>query len=229
MNKNYAPFFKRAEAYLLDVILIALATSILILGYKEIFHYETPITDKYLEESEAIVKKYEKGIVKENTETTEPTEEEKEEVTEEKIDINAYLEEYTGLAEKYYADMYLESMPENLTSFVLYVLYFVVLQFYLGGQTLGKKLSNIKVVDEKNKKPSFNKLLLRGIILYGLYATVIEMIMVFASKSSFYNLAQVLDNLTSCVVLVSIVLVAFNKNKRGLHDMIAKTDVVIDE
>ena len=77
-------------------------------------------------------------------------------------------------------------------------LYWVTLQHKIG-QTLGKKLLGIKVVDEKGKTPSAGVLGTREFV----------------------------GKLVSTLILgIGFLMIAFDSKKQGLHDKIAKTYVV---
>lgn len=86
----------------------------------------------------------------------------------------------------------------NWMYIVLSILYSVGYQGY-AGQTLGKKVMGIKVVDEKGQKPSYFTFFLREII--GKFVSAI-------------------------ILFIGYLMVIWDSKKQGLHDKIASTYVV---
>lgn len=87
---------------------------------------------------------------------------------------------------------------EYALSLVMSILYYVGLQGYMG-QTLGKKVMGIRVVDEKGQKPSYFTFFLREII--GKFVSAI-------------------------ILLIGYFMILWDSKKQGLHDKIASTYVV---
>ena len=77
------------------------------------------------------------------------------------------------------------SIFNDLVLIGLYFLYFIVFQRYNNGQTLGKKMMKIEVVDEDDVV-SFKKLLIRGVILYAMAFSLIDILLVIIFKESMY-------------------------------------------
>ena len=117
------------------------------------------------------------------------------------------------------------SIPNNLILVGLYFLYFIVFQRYNNGQTLGKKLLKIEIVDDEDEV-SFKKLLIRGIILYGMLFTILDVLLVIIFKESIYiSVSTWLSLIKYLCLLCCFLPILIRKN--GLHDKIAGTTVIL--
>jgi len=204
--KDNVGFIKRGLAYLLDMIIVSCIASILYLGVDAIFNFDTSITETYNEKTTEIADK----------------------LTNQEITDEEYIEEFMNLSTKYYQGMAEESVPLGLIEFIVLIGYMVAIPYYNKGQTLGKKTLNIKVVDKKGKLPSLNTFFLRGLINYSLYVSIVELLLVFILKKGFFETSLVIEGLSIVIMLISIIMILFNEDKRGIHDHISGTKVVND-
>lgn len=110
---------------------------------------------------------------------------------------------------------------------VTLVMYFGVLQYFMKGQTPGKKLMKLKVVSNSNKKLNIGNLLLRVFILNNIWLMIINIVCVFAFNSTvFYRLGSIIGLLSNTMYMINLIMVMFRNDNRGLHDMLAGTKVV---
>ena len=114
----------------------------------------------------------------------------------------------------------------TLISIACYILYFVVLQHYLKGQTLGKKLFKVKIVKLDGSSLSLNDLIIRNIINNGIIFDFITFIFVFTNKKAYFYGSGVVAFVESIVLLVSVFMIIIRKDGRSICDIIAKTKVV---
>ena len=115
----------------------------------------------------------------------------------------------------------------NLVSVIFYVLYFGTIQYFLNGQTLGKKVAQIKIVGEDNKKVVHPKMILRSILTYTLYVNVLEAIFMHVLTESTYAFYVTPVSLIGNIyAIISFCMIAFRKDGRGLSDFICKTKVI---
>lgn len=118
----------------------------------------------------------------------------------------------------------------SLTSIIIYILYFVVYQVYNNGQTVGKKLMKIKVKSITDESLSINTMLFRALILYGIAANIINLILILLLKKELYlSISNTINIIQSLIVIISVFMILFSKQKRGIHDIITKTEVVNKE
>lgn len=118
----------------------------------------------------------------------------------------------------------------SLTSIIIYILYFVVYQVYNNGQTVGKKLMKIKVKSITDESLSINTMLFRALIIYGIAANIINLILILLLKKELYlSISNTISIIQSLIVIISVFMILFLKQKRGIHDIITKTEVVNKE
>lgn len=117
-------------------------------------------------------------------------------------------------------------IPSYIVSLSLMFIYFVIVQYKLGGQTVGKKILNIKVESTKGKL-NVNQLIFRSLIINEIAFNMLNLVSIFVFKNAtFSTVSGVLNMANVALILICAVMVIANKDKRGLHDMIAKTKVV---
>lgn len=111
--------------------------------------------------------------------------------------------------------------------FGVYLAYFWGFQYWNKGQTLGKKLMHLKVVNKDDTKISGLKLLIREVILFGLYEDILGLLFINIFKANIYLIINyALATITSNITLVTIIFILFRKDNLGLHDILSKTKVV---
>ena len=116
----------------------------------------------------------------------------------------------------------------SLTSIIIYILYFVVYQVYNNGQTVGKKLMKIKVKSITDESLSINTMLFRALIIYGIAANIINLILILLLKK-YLSISNTISIIQSLIVIISVFMILFSKQKIGIHDIITKTEVVNKE
>lgn len=118
----------------------------------------------------------------------------------------------------------------SLTSIIIYILYFVVYQVYNNGQTVGKKLMKIKVKSITDESLSINTMLFRALIIYGIATNIINLILILLLKKALYlSISNTISIIQSLIVIISVFMILISKQKRGIHDIITKTEVVNKE
>ena len=118
----------------------------------------------------------------------------------------------------------------SLTSIIIYILYFVVYQVYNNGQTVGKKLMKIKVKSITDESLSINTMLFRALIIYGIAANIINLMLILLLKKELYlSISNTISIIQSLIVIISVFMILISKQKRGIHDIITKTEVVNKE
>lgn len=202
---NNASFIKRMFAYIVDICLISILASLIYTSFDSIFEFDTTHKDILTTETAKLFEKYQK-----------------EEIT---------YEEYVTKAEKLSRDNFyeatLENIPYGLIEIVVTILYATIMCYYMKGRTLGKKFFNIKIVDSKSdENASVKSLIIRSVILFNLYSSLIMMVLVFISRTILYDVNMFLTILSTSVLLISGIMMLFNKDRKAIHDYVAKTKVV---
>lgn len=125
-------------------------------------------------------------------------------------------------------DLYKYRTVNNGLSIVILVLYFGVLQMLMKGQTLGKKMMNIKVVSNKDKNLHFGNYLVRCVILNNIIFLLSTIILVYVTSGKpFYYAVYIISLMESLLYMINIFFIVFKSDNRGIHDMIAGTKVTL--
>lgn len=196
-NNQKAFFFPRLISYIIDIIIISIAVSLISSIIPRDNNY-----DKYLEEFHSIQTNY---MEKEIT-----------------------AEEYINRVSDVTYDLDHSSVPTTIIQIVFIIGYFVVLPYYNKGQTLGKKLMHIKIISNDGNELTLNNYLYRTIIINSLLADIIILGMVlFINRDLYYFSSFIVQGIQVVIVIVSVFMILFKKDGRGLHDRLAHTKVIM--
>lgn len=108
---------------------------------------------------------------------------------------------------------------------LIMLVYYVGYQFVNKGQTLGKKLLKIKVVAVDGKL-NFWLFLLRSLFINMIFISIVSLFFVLFGDIKLFNYYAYLELIFSVFMVVSLCMMVFRKDCRGLHDLFAKTEVV---
>ncbi len=119
-----------------------------------------------------------------------------------------------------------ENFLYSIIVIVIYILYYVVFQFFNKGQTLGKKLMGIRV-EKENGELTINDFIFRGFIINSLLYSMITLVLLFTTKDVAYLYSiGILGFIQFVVMIVSALMIGIRKDKKALQDIITKTRVV---
>lgn len=191
--------YKRVLAYLVDVMIISFVSLLLT--------YFVPTSENY----NKLNKEFENLTIDyRNQEVT------MEEYLEKGTDINYQLNK--------------EAVPQTIVSTVLSIIYFVVLTYFMNGETLGKKLMKIKITSNNDKKLTMNNYLIRALVIDSVLMNIITIITILLfSKDIYLTSYNIISYVFSFVYIVSLAMILFSKNGRGLQDILANTKVISTE
>jgi len=149
--------------------------------------------------------------------------------------------EYTKLnkkIDKMYQDDYKEiayKMDKN--SIICFIIYLVVVFLYFGGfnkitngQTLGKKLTRLRIVNNKDKNQNISifKYFIRAFLLYQPISYLARLIgVLLCGQGSYYTLISVIGDIQYYVEVVILLMIMVRVDGRGLHDILAGTRVIL--
>lgn len=140
------------------------------------------------------------------------------------ITMKEYFNQYSSIEYLISKEMFLQ----NLFSLILMIGYFVILPYYYKGQTIGKKMLKIKIVKEDDKL-TINDLALRSLLANGIAMTFIELALIFLIKDTAYFITiSILSFVQFLLVITSVFMILYRKDKKALHDIVCKT-LVVDE
>ena len=120
-----------------------------------------------------------------------------------------------------------ETIVVTVIHLVVTVAYFGTYAYYMNGQTIGKKIMKIRVVNKDNSNVGHSILIFRTAIIYGVIESIISLIILrFISSNMYLYAITPLEFLQYIFVLISLFMIMFRKDGRGLHDILFKTKVI---
>ncbi len=149
-----AKFFDRLTAYIIDVIIISLITSIIFTSI--------PTNNKELEKQLSSLQ---------------------DEVLSNNITYEEFVDEYQDLYYKNKKD----TMTQSAITLTITIAYFVIFQYMNKGQTIGKKILHLRVVDNNTEKPlSIFKGLIRSLLIWNILSGTLGIVLIYILNKESY-------------------------------------------
>lgn len=190
--------YKRLIAYILDMLIIYIISSfIFMIVFRNDYQKYTEATEDYFNNITNIAK--------------------------ETKDKNKMVDNVNEISYNYI------KLGTTQTIFVITteIIYFIFIQFFLNGQTLGKKLLKIKIVPLEGEKLEAGLFVLREIVLLVIPIRVIDLIALLTTGMNTYlKINNLTSNLNSIISILIIGTILFRQDERGIHDLISKTKVI---
>lgn len=137
------------------------------------------------------------------------------------------IEEYTDKVIELNYELQKSSLLTNLVNIVLYIGYFIVFGYLNKGQTLGKKICKIKVVNVNGDVPSIWNMLVRSLFIYGIFTLLFSVLFVNILSTKIFTYSYTIVTYVEAIfAMISFFMVLYRKDGKGLHDTIAKTYVI---
>jgi uncharacterized RDD family membrane protein YckC len=115
----------------------------------------------------------------------------------------------------------------SLLLFLPFLLYHVILEITMDGQSIGKKIMGIKVISEKGGKPSIGQFIIRWLIRTSDYTLIVIIILIpyaqIFGPQVYWGVAGALGLLVADLVLVN------TKKQQRLGDILARTVLINTE
>lgn len=248
---NIKPLMKRVCAYLIDLFIVliiaSLVSSIPALNkgmeayqntyeeyeekYNEYSDYLTLLDETY-EDEEITEEEYTKltevveyqEIITSKYDDTKISQGEYKEILEE---IN---EQFNSLANDYIYILSKKGVSNTVITLVCTLLYFGLLQYFLKGQTIGKKLLKLKVVSASDKKINIINYILRSLVVNDVLLNTIGIVfLLYTSKKVYLQADNIIGIIISIIEAIIIYLVLTREDGRGLHDLLFNTKVISTE
>ena len=195
-------FFKRLLAFILDILIVSLVVTLL-----SYIPFLNPNRDAYSEKYNELVNVYEQV--------------EKNEISQEEYNEAAILISY---------ELYGLNIPTILVDIVCSLLYFGVLPFFMDGQTIGKRLFQLRVVSANDKPLNIVNYLLRAVVLRNiLISLALLAVIYFMDASNYYNVYQNVNLVGYIIMYINLFMIVMRQDNRGLHDFVANTKVVFTQ
>ena len=152
--------------------------------------------------------------------------EEYENLMEQYTNMQITVGEYVDKVGPVIYDMQESSVIVTVITVTLSIAYFIVFQYLNKGQTLGKRMLRLKVC-EKGKDPSLKAIIIRTIIIDSILSGTFGIILLYIlNKNNYYFGYSIVSMLEMTFVFVSALFILYRKDKLGLHDIMAHTEVI---
>lgn len=137
------------------------------------------------------------------------------------------LEEYNAKMIDLTYKLNKEGIIYIFVNFISLCIYFIVFQYFNKGQTIGKKILNIKVVSNSNEKLTIFSCVVRSLIINNLFSiSICFLCTLFLNKNIYYTVSNGITNIGAILLYASIIYAFFNKEGRTLHDILSKSKVI---
>lgn len=151
------------------------------------------------------------------------------EITQKYTDKEITSDEYIEMTTDVNYDIKSTGLYSSIIFCAVLILYYIILQFYLGGQTLGKKLMRIKVV-KLDGKLSINDIAFRSMIVDFIVVYILDMIFLLCFKKVLYiKISDIMFMVYEFLLFVCLLMIISKPDKRGIHEILTKTKVVMKE
>ena len=123
-------------------------------------------------------------------------------------------------------DIATENGMMTIINVIIGVIYFVVLQIKLGGQTLGKKLVKIKVISD-NGDLDYNQMIFRSFISNSILLDIITvLLLLFTSKDIYFVGLTLFTTIQYVITIISLIMIISSKSGLAVHDKLVHTRVI---
>ena len=137
------------------------------------------------------------------------------------------IEEYSDKVTNLNYQLQKSSIVVNIVNVVLYVGYFIVFGFLNKGQTLGKKICKIKIVNKDNDRPSIWNIIVRSLFIYGMSTLLFSIIFVNILNNKIFSYGYtIITYIEAIFMIICFFMVLYKKDGKGLHDLMANTYVI---
>lgn len=215
--------FKRLIAYIIDIVIVSVVSTLITSNSYINKDYNKYIDtyDKYQEYSD----QYKKNV----KELDKSLDDEKISEKEYEKKLNKLNNSFDEKSIDYNYKLIKLSIIPTIISILVILLYFVVIQFYMGGKTLGKKIVKLKVVSNNKKDLTIFNYFLRSLILNGVFFNSMSIVMVLVlSKNNYLIYNEIVYVINYILEMCIVFMMSFDKDNRGLHDYVANTKVIYE-
>ena len=195
--KNDKPyFFPRLVDYIIDVTLVSIVCSGILFLFPKNENYS-----KYLKEYQEVQTNF----------------------IDNKIEADEYIHKVADIT----YDIDYSNVLSMIVEVVLLILYFIVFQFYNKGQTFGKKLMKLRVVNNNGNELTLNQVTCRALIIDSILINLFMIAaLLFLGRNYYYYASLSLQILSGIIIFVTLMMIFFRKDGRGLHDVVTGTKVI---
>lgn len=140
------------------------------------------------------------------------------------ISFNVFLDDYI----EYSYQIDYNNSPKNILNLIFIVIYFIVVPLFRNGQTLGKSIMKIKIVDRKTGgKAKFSSLIIRALIINALMFNILTAIFIsFMASKVYFIFVSILSIFQLLLVFVSSYMILYRRDKLSLEDILSGSKVI---
>lgn len=121
------------------------------------------------------------------------------------------------------------SVVYNSLSFIILVIYYVVIPVFTS-RTLGKRIMRIKIARKDSKKLNILNTFTRSIVDIGLLYSLITVFLVqIVDYKTYFFTIIIFGIIQFLLVITSIFMILYRRDKRGLQDILSRSNVVLNE
>ena len=233
----------RIFAYIIDASILGILMTILV-TYIPLFNNKK--IEDLVASNTTVIKEYTSFSLKLDSYLSDSkiTNEEYSTIKEEFSNISSELENYvdkettkeeinTKVIDKIKTDMIKVEYKTSRLSLYRYILEFVITVFYLGyiqfimkGQTIGKKLLRLYVVNDSNEVPSLKVFLIRSLFTSTVIFSIINSIVALnVGVTTYTNLYKYISGLSTLYIVLIFAFILFREDQKGLHDILLHTHI----
>lgn len=140
------------------------------------------------------------------------------------ISFNVFLDDYI----EYSYQIDYNNSPKNILNLIFIVIYFIVVPLFRNGQTLGKSIMKIKIVDRKTGgKAKSSSLIIRALIINALMFNILTAIFIsFMASKVYFIFVSILSIFQLLLVFVSSYMILYRRDKLSLEDILSGSKVI---
>lgn len=138
-----------------------------------------------------------------------------------KITSTEYINEYKNILPEYDK----ENIALNICNLVFILGYFVIIPVINNGQTIGKKVMNIKI-EKIDGNLDIKDMIIRNFITTSLLQLMLSSAFIYIFNNNTYFIASIIISLLQLLlVIITTFMIIYRKDKCGIQDLITKTVV----
>lgn len=146
-----------------------------------------------------------------------------EDLLNDKISNNEYFKLYA----KYNYQLEKKEIKTTIFNLIYIIFLYILVPFFSSGQTVGKIITKIKVVNNDNTDVKLNKLIIRSLFVnFLLYPLVTIPLVYLVSTNIYFVLSLILILIEFLLVLFTIFMVLYRHDRKGIHDILTKTKII---
>ena len=196
MNREKPYLYKRVIAYIIDLLVVTLLAGILTIILTN--------TESYDRDTRRILELTQKLATEESS---------NEEYINELRDLNYSLTS--------------NSVNVTIITISVSIIYYVIMSYFCHGITLGKYMMKLRIVSANDKELNIFNYLVRALIINNILSDAVTITLVkLLPKQSFINISDKISNVFLLLLIVSIILIMYREDGRGLHDLLGNTKII---